>query len=268
MAWRFEVISPPRFRLDLSRLGATVDLALSEVGKLPVWLGNEQAVLGDFCRITPASDGIERWSGQLEQLDGIGTGHRDGTIEIEGTTGHRIGCGMTGGALRVRGDVGDDLGNDLVGGTILVDGSCGDRAGSFSPGAARGMRGGTILIAGNAGREAGQRMRRGVLAIGGTAGAGAANQMIAGTLVAGELAGPFGLGLKRGSVICRQTPRHLPIWFGPAVGVQLSITRLLARYLSQLPFTERFSFLRQEFWQRSHGDRLARSQGELLFPGP
>jgi formylmethanofuran dehydrogenase subunit C len=266
MAWHFEVNSAPQFRLDLSQLGSTVELSLREVSNLPVWHGNEQATLGDFCKITRATDDVERWSGSLERLDGIGVGNSDRAIELEGSVGNRIGARMSAGTIHIRGHAGNDLGVDLVGGAIVVEGSSGLRTGSYSPGAARGMRGGAIVVTGNVGEEAGQKMRRGLLAVGGKAGSGAGNLMIAGTLITGEFSGQFGQGLKRGSLISRTSPKQLPIWFGPAVGVELSFTGLLRRTLGRLIKHDAFTFLADSRWQRAQGDRLERSQGELLFP--
>ena len=266
MSWQFEVTSAPRFRIDLSRLGSTLDLTLREVSSLRVWHGNEEAALGDFCKITSSADGVERWSGSLERLDGIGAGNSGRAIALEGTVGNRIGAEMSAGSIRICGSAGNDLGVDLAGGTILVEGSSGMRTGSFSPGTARGMRGGSIVVTGNVGEEAGQKMRRGLLAVGGKAANGAGNLMIAGTLIAGELSTQFGQGLKRGSIISRTKPTQLPIWFGPAVGVELSFTGLLSRTLSRLIRHDAFAFLADTRWQRAHGDRLQRNQGELLFP--
>jgi formylmethanofuran dehydrogenase subunit C len=265
MSWQFEVTSAPRFRIDLSRLGSTLDLTLREVSSLRVWHGNEEAALGDFCKITSSADGVERWSGSLERLDGIGAGNLGRAIALEGTVGNRIGAGMSAGSIRIRGNAGNDLGVDLAGGALLVEGSSGMRTGGFSPGTARGMRGGSIVVTGNVGEEAGQKMRRGLLAVGGKAANGAGNLMIAGTLIAGELSGQFGQGLKRGSIISRTKPTQLPIWFGPAVGVELSFTGLLSRTLSRLMRHDAFAFLADTRWQRAQGDRLQRNQGELLF---
>lgn len=266
MSWHFEVISAPRFRLDVGRLGSTGELSQREVASLPVWHGNEQLSIGDFCKVSPAADGVERWTGTLERLDGIGAGNSGRAIEIEGRVGNRVGAGMSAGSIRIRGQAGNDLGVDLAGGWIVVEGSSGVRTGSFSPGAARGMRGGAIVVTGNAGEEAGQKMRRGLLAIGGKAGSAAGDLMIAGTLIAGELSSPFGQGLKRGSIISRTRPEQLPIWFGPAVNVQLSFTGLFAKALRRLLPHESFDFLAESHWQRAQGDRLERNQGELLFP--
>jgi formylmethanofuran dehydrogenase subunit C len=265
MPWNFEVISAPRFRTDLSQLGSTVDLTLREVSSLLIWNGNEQIALGDLCKITPSADGVERWCGSLDRVDGIGAGNAGRTIAIEGSVGNRAGAGMSAGSIRIRGDAGNDLGLDLAGGTIIVEGSSGSRTGSFSPGAARGMRGGAIVITGNVGEEAGQKMRRGLLAVGGKAGSGAGNLMIAGTIISGELSGSFGQGLKRGSIISRTQPKELPVWFGPAVGVELSFAGLLSRTLSRLIQNDAFAFLADSRWHRAQGDRLQRSQGELLF---
>lgn len=266
MYWHFEVTSAPRFRLDLSQLGSTVDLTPREVSSLLLWHGNEQAALGDFCKVTPSPDGVERWSGSLERLDGIGAGNSGRSIAIEGSVGNRVGAGMLAGSIRIRGDAGNDLGMDLAGGTIIVEGSSGSRTGSFSPGAARGMRGGAIVVTGNAGEAAGQKMRRGLLAVGGKAASGAGNAMIAGTLIVGELSGQFGQGLKRGSLISRTRPAQIPIWFGAAVGVELSFTGLLSKTLRRLIQHDAFAFLADSRWQRAQGDRLQRNQGELLFP--
>lgn len=266
MAWSFEIPTALRCSLDLSGLDPDAFSSVRELLGFAVWQGRDRVPLGDLLRAAPSPDGIERWSGDLRLVDGLGAGNRNRRIEVRGSPGHRVGAGMSGGTLRVEGDVGHDLGMGLEGGTIVVTGSCGARAGGFSPGFSRGMRGGMILIGGDAGPEAGQKMRRGLLAIAGTAGPGAGHALIAGTLIAGRLEGPFGLGLKRGTIISATRPR-VPAWFGPAVAVELSVTRILSKFLApELGGRDWFPFLRQTAWLRAQGDRLAQSQGELLLP--
>lgn len=265
MSWQFEVKTAPSFRLDLSHLGSMTELTLREVCYLPVWHGKEQVALGDLCKVSPSADGAEHWQGELERLDGIGTGNTGREIRIEGTVGNRVGCAMLSGSIRIRGNAGNDLGVDMAGGSIVVVGSSGSRTGGFSPGSKRGMRGGTLVVTGDAGPEAGQKMRRGLLAVGGKVGTGAGNLMIAGTLIAGDLTDNFGQGLKRGSIISKTRPAHLPVWFGPAVNVQISFTGMFARALSLLVAREKFAFLFNSRWQRANGDRRERNQGELLF---
>lgn len=266
VAWSFEIRNPLRWSLDLSGLDPSTFTAVDDLLSYPVLQGSERVALGELVQVKPSSDSIERWAGHLEQVDGLGTGNRQRRVEVLGSPRHRVGAGMSGGTLRVEGTVGDDLGSGLSGGTIVVTGSAGARAGGFSPGAKHGMRGGTILIGGDAGPEAGQKMRRGLLGIRGTANSGAGNLMIAGTLIAGKLVGPFGLGLKRGTIICQSTP-SIPAWFGPAIGVELSFTRLLAKSLAAHDRHGWFSFLTRTSWLRAQGDRLERNQGELLLAG-
>ncbi|MFN5322221.1 MAG: formylmethanofuran dehydrogenase subunit C [Planctomycetota bacterium] len=262
-AWTFEVREPLRFALDVSGLDPGASSSAAEVLATIVHQGRERVPLGDLVRVTSSCDGIQRWTGHLEQVDGIGAGNRGRRIEVLGSPRNLIGAAMSAGSLRIDGSVGDDLGSELSGGTVVVTGSAGARAGGFSPGSRQGMKGGVILVGGNAGPEAGQKMRRGLIAIRGRAAAGAANSMIAGTLIAGELSGPFGLGLKRGTIICQRHPR-IPAWFGPAIGVELSFTQLLAKFLSTHDQHGWFSFLSQATWLRAQGDRIERNQGELL----
>ena len=262
-AWSFEVRDPLRFALDVSGVDPTAFCSLGELLAHPVLQGRDAVALGELLRITPSPDGIERWSGHLQQVNGIGVGNHNRQIEIFGSPGHRVGVGMSGGTLRIEGNVGDDLGSGLAGGTIVVTGSAGARAGGFAPGAKLGMRGGIILVGGDTGPETGQKMRRGLIAVRGTAAAGAANLMIAGTLVAGGLQGPFGLGLKRGTIIC-QTKPAIPAWFGPQVAVEFSFTRILAKFLAAHGPSTWFPFLQATHWSRAQGDRLERNQGELL----
>ncbi len=265
MSWHFEIQTPLSFDLDLSELSLSSSTSLEELLRFPIYQGREVLALGELARITPSPDGIERWSGNLQRVHGLGAGNRDRHLVIETTAGNRVGAGMSGGSIRLLAHGGDDLGVGLAGGTIIVHGSCGARAGGASPGANLGMRGGEILIGGNAGPQAGQRMRRGLLAIAGKAAGDCGVGLIAGTLIVRQFTEAFGLGLKRGSIIAGTRPQ-IPAWFGPPVAVEVSITRLLSRFLARRELGDKFLFLDQSHWYRAQGDRLERNQGELLFP--
>src|SRR2546422_11354552 len=140
------------------------------IGELPVVHGGRRARLGDFFTVTGERSTSLRIEGDLERVEGVGTG-------------------MAGGEMLIAGNVGPDLGLAMEGGRIDVHGSAGENAGGAPPGAARGMTGGEIVIRGDAGAQAGAAARRGLIVVTGDAGPQAGRGMIAGA----------GVGVGRGA---------------------------------------------------------------------
>src|SRR5436309_2986420 len=103
----------------------------------------QRARLGDFFTVTGQRSAALRIEGDLERVEGVGTG-------------------MAGGEMLIAGNVGPDLGLAMEGGRIDVHGSVGENAGGARPGASRGMTGGEIVIRGDAGAQVCAAVRRGL----------------------------------------------------------------------------------------------------------
>src|SRR5206468_2968029 len=116
------------------------------IGQLPVVHGGRRARLGDFFTVTGQRSAALRIEGDLERVEGVGTG-------------------MAGGEMLIAGNVGPDLGLAMEGGRIDVHGSVGENAGGARPGASRGMTGGEIVIRGDAGAQVGAAARRGLIGL-------------------------------------------------------------------------------------------------------
>lgn len=154
-----------------------------EIAFLPLWLGSQEARLGDLFNVK---------------------GERSAHIRIEGDLSrvNRLGAGMATGRIDVLGDVGHEAGMAMAGGILHVSGNAGDRFCAAAPGASKGMTGGEAIVLASAGREAGARARRGLIVVGGDTGPQAARDIIAGTvIVLGRTGADPGLGSKRGSIV-------------------------------------------------------------------
>ena len=185
------------------------DAGTKDIGALRVWYGGQPATVGDFFTVRGERSARVRIEGQLDRVEGVGSG-------------------MAGGELVIEGNAGRDVGAHMTGGTIEIHGNAGDNAGGARPGASRGMTGGEIIIHGSAGPEAGASMRRGLIVIGGDAGERAGRGMIAGSVVVfGTAARGAGRWTKRGTIValgpierpatfrydCTYRPPHLRVTF-------------------------------------------------------
>jgi formylmethanofuran dehydrogenase subunit C len=186
-----------------------------------------------------------RLEGDLERVEGIGTG-------------------MTGGEIAVEGNVGRDVGLQMAGGRIDIRGNAGDNAGGAQPGAARGMTGGELVIRGAAGDDVGARMRRGLVVVTGEAGRGAARGLIAGTVVlcggAGRGAGRF---VKRGSLVALRALER-PATFRYACTYRPPHVLLLFRYLRARYGLEIADHYVTGRYERYAGDMAELGKGEIL----
>jgi formylmethanofuran dehydrogenase subunit C len=249
-----ECITPDRFAaLDGGGIAA-----------LPVWVGARAARLGDFFDVRGGLAPHVRIDGDVDRVDGIGTGMAAGTIRIDGSAGRRLGAGMTGGAIEVRGDVGDDAGIAMAGRAIRVRGRAGDRLGAARPGAARGMTGGEIVVLGPAGAEVGVAARRGLIVVGGDVGERSARAMIAGSLIVlGSAGAGAGRWSKRGTLVVMGAV-DVPATYGYACTyrpphVRLTLSYLRARYA--LPIDDRYV---RGLYRRYSGDLAELGKGEIL----
>lgn len=196
--------TPVEGRLDAESIRADRCAGLSEreIAGLPVWLGRQQARLGDFFDVRGGRSSRVSVEGVSSNVDGLGAGMSAGELTVAGDAGDRVAAGLTGGLVDVRGSVGADAGAGMSGGTLRVGGSAGDRLGASHAGASRGMTGGEIVVRGSAGAEAAARCRRGLVAVLGAVGPHAARSMIAGTLIVfGEVGHHPARGNRRGSLV-------------------------------------------------------------------
>ncbi len=223
------------------------DASAKGIGDLPVWYGGQPATLGDFFTVRGERSARVRIEGNLDRVEGLGSGMAGGELVIEGNAGRDVGAQMSGGSIEIRGNAGDNAG------------------GARPPGgASRGMTGGEIIIRGSAGLEAGASMRRGLIVIGGDAGERAGRGMIAGSVVVfGTAARGAGRWTKRGTIValgpierpatfryaCTYRPPHL----------RLTFVYLRARYA--LPIADRYVTGR---YHRYSGDLAELGKGEIL----
>jgi len=220
-------------------------LNAQEIASLPVMHGGRAARLGDFFKVSGERSARMRLEGNLEQVEGIGTG-------------------MVGGELTIEGSVGRDLGMVMAGGRIDVQGGAGDNVGGARPGAAKGMSGGEIIVRGSVGDDAAARMRRGLLVVMGDGGRGLGRGMIAGTVVLFGKAGPgAGRFLKRGSIVSLGKLER-PATFRYACTYRPPHVALLLRHLrahAGVPVNDRHLTGRYE---RYSGDFAELGKGEIL----
>lgn len=166
--------------------------------------GNHTGVLSDYFEIdgSAAEDQTIRFSGNLENVYGIGDSMSSGTLEVQGDAGPLLGRAMSGGKIVVDGNVDDYLGSEMTGGLIVVRGNARDYVGANRPGGKYGMNRGTIFISGNAGQSLGRRMRRGTIVVQESVGPLCGWEMLAGTILTfGSTGEHMGLEMKRGTII-------------------------------------------------------------------
>lgn len=265
MSVRLSLRTAPSVRLEAScvRPDAFATLAESEIARLPVWHGREEARLADFFDVKGGLSDDVRIGGDLSRITHLGAAMAGGRLIVEGGAGLHAGAGMAAGELRIEGDADDCTGAEMKGGLIDVRGSGGAQLGGAYAGSARGMTGGAILVRGASGDHTGERMRRGLIAVGGNAGEYAAARMIAGTVVVCGSLGPGpGIGMKRGTLVVGGALELLPT-FRYACTYRPSFLGLLFRSLAAQGFAwpERFS---SGGFRRYGGDCADLGRGEIL----
>ncbi len=248
------VLAPERLR----------GLDAAEVAAMTVRCGRQRLSLGDLFKVSGTGDEQLWLTGDLRQLDGIGTGMSHGRVLVEGSCGEHLGARMSGGEIAVRGDAGAWAGAELAGGLLRIWGGAGARLGAAYPGARAGMSGGEIVVFGDAGEEAGAGMRRGLVVVAGQTGSGAGLRMLAGTVIAlGGVGAEAGIGNKRGSLISGRTVEPLPS-YAFATRFRPPALRLQLGRVSQLGLTVDDAMLRGT-WARWSGDRTEVGRGEILI---
>lgn len=243
---------------------ALIALSLEKVQQQKVYAGNRAVTLESLFEISgDASDGLQHWQGNLQNVSGIGYRMKSGWIRITGNAGNCVGARMSDGAIHVDGDVGAWAGCEMSGGLVHVRGHAGNGVGAAWPGSATGQNGGAILIEGSAGNCLGQSMRRGVIAVTGDVGNCCGWLMRAGTiLVGGEIGKNLGAEMRRGTIVLLRGQPKRPQGFDAAGTHPMPVTNLLDRYLCNLGLAFPLDNPRYEVW---HGDRLWGGRGELLI---
>src|SRR5687768_14275518 len=117
MTLRWRQVTSLAVEAECLRPEAMSGLSSAEAARLPVWLGNATAELGDLFRAEgSAEDGRLVLEGDLSHVRRIGQGMGMGSLTIRGDVGLHLGAGMTGGAIEVEGKVGDWAGAEMRGG--------------------------------------------------------------------------------------------------------------------------------------------------------
>lgn len=250
-----EVLSPDR----------VAGLSESDVAKLVVQHGNQQAELGEFFDVAAGAGGADlQLIGNLSAVKMIGAGMTRGTVLVDGNVGLHLGHGMSGGEITVDGNADDWVGPEMSGGRIIVKGNAGHTVGAAYRGSRIGMRGGEIIVHGNAGNEVGNAMRNGLIAIGGDCGDFAGVNMLAGTIIVlGQLGLRGGAGMKRGSIVCMNDATVLPT-FSYACAIDPVYLRLYLSHLRSFGLHVRDDQITGRY-HRWSGDSVELNRGELLL---
>lgn len=269
MALTLSLTSQPEVPLEADVIAPEHLSGLSdaEVARQPLLLGNRQAELGDFFKVSGNSEGEVRVEGDASRVKLLGAGMTAGRLVIDGNAGLHLGSGMSGGEILVTGNADDWLGPEMRGGRIEVRGNARHAVGSAYRGSQVGMRGGEILVYGSAGNEVGNGLRSGLIAIGGACGDFAGVNMISGTIVVfGEMGIRCGAGMKRGSIVAMQGAEILPT-FRYAARYQPLFLRLYLRHLRDagLPVSDTQM---TGHYQRWSGDSVELNRGEVLVLEP
>jgi formylmethanofuran dehydrogenase subunit C len=256
----------PAQRIDLAPLTAQplAGKSLSEVAAIELRSGNQSLKVGDAFTVTGQPGSEIEIRNSSDQLDRLGAGLSEGRLTIKGGAGAYLGARMSGGTIVVEGDTGAWTGTGMTAGLIQVGGNAGEFLAAAIPGDHQGMKGGAIVVRGNAGDRAGDRMRRGTVLIEGNAGDYCASRLVAGTMAVWGRVGKFpGFGMRRGTLLLRQTPDMLPT-FNDCGESPLTFLTLLARAWRKLP--GKFSTLPDGGFRvrRFMGDLANGGRGEIL----
>lgn len=260
------LLAPPVPHLDLASLtpDRLAGLGADAIRRLPLWVGNRQAAVGDLFAVTGDDTDTLVIQSDSDRLDWIGAGLTRGQVRVEGRAGAYLGRGLRAGLIEVTGDAGPFAGSGQSGGTLRIRGNAGDFLGAAVPGERRGLGGGRIEVWGSAGDRVGDHQRRGAILIAGDAGDYCGSRMVAGTiLVLGRTGAWTGFGMRRGTLLLTRTPT-LPPSFNDNGTWDLGFLPLLARDLAAAggPFAalqERGARVRR--WV---GDLACDGRGEVL----
>jgi formylmethanofuran dehydrogenase subunit C len=263
LAWRSPVVGP----VDgaILRPDYLARLSPEDLPRQRLLCGRVWRELGELFSIRRVSN-LDAPRLELEGSDQfvrLAAGMAEGELHVEGEAGVLAAAGLRGGRVNMEGNAGDWAGAAMSGGQLFVRGSVGDHLGGPLPGTLSGMQGGEIVVLGSAGAEAGLRQRRGLIAIAGAAGCYAGHHMRAGTIVIGEEAPWPGIGMQRGTILCRASQVTIPPSFRRDGPSWPGFWTLLRRRLVELGYgVEKFG-ADQGFISYS-GDCLSLGRGEIL----
>lgn len=263
-ALTFELKAKPDQRLDLSPLVPLrlKDLKAKEIEALSIGTTRAKLTVGDVFKVKGSNAAQLRFSGTDARCDKIGAGLTDGEIVVDGDVGAYLGAGMKGGKIEVKGNAGVLAGASMAGGSIAVSGDVGERAAGILVGETMGMKRGVFTIGGNAGPMLGERMRRGLVIVHGDAGDYAGARMIAGTILFKRgVGGNAGYGLRRGSLIFVEEPKHVLPTFGDCGVMEFDYLRLLERWLHETGRNIKLG----DRARRLMGDMSVLGKGEMLI---
>jgi len=144
------------------------------IGKLPVYQGKQDSVLGEFFAVAgeagaTAADTQIIVNGDCSKVKYIGSKMSAGEVIVNGNTDMYTGAWMKGGKLHVKGNVHSFCGLGMEGGEFLIDGNAGNYLGASYRGDWRGMQGGLIRVKGNVGSDICSFMNGGTLIVEGDA---------------------------------------------------------------------------------------------------
>lgn len=144
----------------------------AEVAALHVFMGNEQATLGEYFDVTgaageTAADTTIEINGDVSKVKYIGMKMTDGEVIVNSDTDMYTGAWMQGGKITVNGSVEAFAGTGMTGGELIISGNAGNYLGAAYRGDWRGMQGGVIRVGGEAGSDIGTFIRGGEIIING-----------------------------------------------------------------------------------------------------
>jgi formylmethanofuran dehydrogenase subunit C len=260
----FELKGKPDQRLDLSPLvpERLAGLSREDIEALAIGTTRAKLTVGEAFKVKGKDAERLHFIGTDDRCDKIGAGLAGGEIVVDGDAGAYLGARMKRGKIEVTGSCGVLAAASMAGGEIAVRRDVGERGAGVAVGETHGMKGGFLTIGGNAGGLLGERMRRGLVVVGGKAGDYAGGRMIAGTILLKRGAGRYaGYGLRRGSLIFMEKPKHVLPTFGDCGVMEFDYLRLLEKWL-------RGTGMRIKLGGRARrlmGDMAVLGKGEMLI---
>jgi formylmethanofuran dehydrogenase subunit C len=257
----------PAQRIDMSPLSADhlVGKSTAQVAAMELTCGNRKVRVDGLFTVSGTFASELRIVNGCDKLDRLGEGMTHGSILVQGDVGAYAGVGMQGGHIEVEGNAGAWAASGMSGGMLRIGGNVGDFLAAAVPGAHRGMAGGTVVVSGDAGDRVGDHMRRGMVLIEGNAGDYCAARMGAGTIaVWGTVGIAPGLGMKRGTLLMRDVPRHMLPTFNDCGATSHGFLSLMVR--AWRPLSASFGS-RAESDVRARrfvGDQANDGRGEIL----
>ena len=257
-----EVITPSHF----------AGKSIAEIGKLPVYQGNQTQILKEHFKIAGksaknAADIEIVVYGDLRKVKMIGKGMNEGRITVEGDVGMYLGAEMIAGRIHVKGSVGDWAAAEMRGGNIQIEGDAGYYLCAGYRGSRDGMQGGRVYVAGNVKGEMASHMRRGFIAVKGNVGSPCAAHMMGGTIiVVGDIEERAGIHATRGMIICLGKLHSVLPTYKYSGSSEREFVNYYLRYLK----SRRSDFLAEDIdtkekWMKFSGDFAEATTDEELY---